>query len=482
MKELKIDFLEPSLSSLNSGTQPSPPNSASDVVSTQFDESDAFHQSSRDSPVDNVDQNEDEDEDEDMGKDEDDGDDVEEFYDSLFMTEGPHLDAATTATTSLNSTPSISAFLSPEDLKHAVVRVPCFIDRSIHAHNLVHYVLEVSALNPAHVFSTQSSEDAPMCAKSGVKTVVRLYSDFVKLSRFLLKRVPKCRVVLPPTFMPKSKKSQTLVDLASDERRCCLERFLRALVLDEAATSVASRVLICFLTRQGDNLCAPDRFRRLHKLRSRLHSPHPPLTDHTQLQPPTTSTTQNLNAAKDSVSNRPLNQPPNGIVAQPSSQTLIQDFDYPQLAAHLRVSQLDHRTPPWIKQGILMKVAWRSCLKDVRVTLDRSRKILSLFCLHASDSAHCVIHAEDIQDIRLHAPVLTSDNSPLPSFVAAGNDSDAVARGFDENYGIARNVDEDTLTVPVLGDYFCISSIQSSGFQFIRKHLSPRYFECCFTF
>ena len=207
-------------------------------------------------------------------------------------------------------------------LRDIHVRIPAFIDKSLLGNSQVHFVTEVAFPN-------------------GVKrTVERLYTDFVRLQKYITKTVPQSKVTMQHTSLPKKKQSnQTLIGLALDQRRGVLESFLNRLLGDEGIAKLAHRVVIEFVRQKGllftNGSFAAAARRRFF----------------------TTSFSGSSNMVLE----------PNSLIA---------------------------------KHAILMKCRWRSCLKETRVSLDKIIGVLSIYCRYpASKEPHCMLSMEEIEDV-----------------------------------------------------------------------------------
>jgi hypothetical protein len=263
-------------------------------------------------------------------QDEDSDDDVDE--DDLREQEDDGEDDSSFPFGSANDVDSELGDLNAIKLRDVIVRIPAFIDKSIHSNNLVYFVLEVHFPN-------------------GLKRVVeRLYTDFVRLRKYFGKTIPQCKVQLAPSFLPKKKANAFAMGSALEQRRVTVENYLRGLLLDEVVAKLGYRDLLMFLKQKTIPV-------------ARLR------------------TTSISNGRKR--------------------------FFGSSFSGHYN-SGLDLSSNANVKQGILMKWQWRTCMNLVRAVLDRPTGTLSLYCRSAAaKEAHCVICMEDIEDII----ILTSSSS-----------------------------------------------------------------------
>lgn len=132
--------------------------------------------------------------------------------------------------------------LSQVKLSDVTVSFPIFIDKSTFSPSLIHYVLEVSFPPPS------PSTSAPGTSSYNFRSVERVFMDFVRLSKYLTKVVPQCRVVMGKSVVPKRKKGNAvMVGMAIDQRRMILQTYLRSLLLDEAVAKLGTLIYIVFM-------------------------------------------------------------------------------------------------------------------------------------------------------------------------------------------------------------------------------------------
>ena len=207
-------------------------------------------------------------------------------------------------------------------LRDIHVRIPAFIDKTLLGNSQIHFVMEVSFPNGVR------------------RTVERLYTDFVRLQKYIAKTIPQSKVTMQDTSLPKKKQSnQTLIGLALDQRRGVLESFLNRLLGDEGIAKLGHRVMIEFVRQKG-LLFTQGSFAAAARRRF-------------------------FTASFSGSSN---------MVLEPSSSIA--------------------------KHAILMKCRWRSCLKETRISLDKINGVLSIYCRYpALKDPHCMLSMDEIEDV-----------------------------------------------------------------------------------
>ena len=123
--------------------------------------------------------------------------------------------------------------LTSMHLRDIKVGIPAIIDKSIISTGLYVFILEVTFPNGTK------------------RTVERLYTDFIRLRKYLTKTIPQCKVSMEPTFIPKKKNDPTILGMSLDYRRDVLQRYLQALLMDEGVEKLGRRVLLEFCKFRG---------------------------------------------------------------------------------------------------------------------------------------------------------------------------------------------------------------------------------------
>ncbi|KAI3653581.1 hypothetical protein MP228_001528 [Amoeboaphelidium protococcarum] len=192
------------------------------------------------------------------------------------------------------------------------------------------------------------------------KSVERLYTDFQRLKKFFGRTIPQCKVQLAASYLPNKKKSDpTARGMAIDYRRQVLEQYLKGLLTDEAVGKLGSRVVIEFLKHKGP------------------------------LFPPS------LNI-KETAKKK--------LFGSSFSGSSVSSAD-----GHSASPTKEFMSVTNLKVAILLKVRWRTSLRETKVTLDRASGLLSVHC-HYPDTkdAHCVVSMDEVQQI-----VALKDNVPI---------------------------------------------------------------------
>lgn len=189
------------------------------------------------------------------------------------------------------------------------------------------------------------------------RTVERLYTDFVRLQKHLALTVPQCKVRMKTTYLPKKRLSnQTSIGIVLDQRRSVVETYMRELLADEVIAKLGHRVLMEFLRQRGV-LFAPPSAGLVANARKRLFLSSPSAAS-------TVSDTANNNAN--------------------------------------------------VKNVIMMKFRWRTCLRETRIALDRVGGTLQLYCQFPPlKEVHCSIPVDEIEDV-LHLNDLPDAAQRLP--------------------------------------------------------------------
>jgi hypothetical protein len=177
------------------------------------------------------------------------------------------------------------------------------------------------------------------------RSTERLYSDFVRLRKYFSKTFPQCKVQLQPSYLPKKKSNDFATFLALDQRRHFLQSYLRGLMTDDAIGKLAHRIVLEFIKQKGMLFGG---------------------------------------SSKSSLKRRllPFNSP-----FSTSINSLSQTSP----------SEVNKN----IKMGIVTKAIYRTCLKDIRISLDKNLGVLNMYCKINAKEPHCVIYMEDIEEINL---------------------------------------------------------------------------------
>ena len=200
------------------------------------------------------------------------------------------------------------------------------------------------------------------------RTVERLYSDFARIQVLFYKKLPNYKIRFEKTYLPKRGSNPVPLGMALDQRRLYLQSYLRSLLADEVIGKSATRIMIEFLKRRG----------QLFPPRNSLAS---------------TAKKRFIKAASAAVTSSTL--PADGTASVLNGE----DF----------------------KTGVLLLLQWRSGLKEVRLTFDKSTGFLNLNTkgLRGVDS---IIHLEDIEHLTSHYYGASANNSSEKPKVPFGRD------------------------------------------------------------